>query len=271
MPHPTTIAPAKPVSVAAPQRAAPAPAPAADTIFRDGSKTSDFSFDARVSNVFDDMVSRSVPYYTQLQHMLADLAVTFLPEEGGLVCDLGCSTGTSIELIANHPRAPRNTRFVGFDNSPHMLEQARAKLAPQIAEGRVELIESDLNAGVDLPRCNVVMLNWTLQFVRPLHREALLKQVSRQLDSPGALLLSEKVLVSDSFLNRAYIDLYLRYKKQQGYTDEEIQRKREALENVLVPYRVDENIEMLKRAGFRTVDMFFRWFNFASFIAITSA
>ena len=74
--------------------------------------------------------------------------------------------------------------------------------------------------------------------------------------------------MSDSLLNRAYIDLYLRYKKRQGYTDEEIQRKREALENVLIPYRVEENIEMLHRCGFATVDVFFRWFNFASIVAV---
>ncbi len=241
-----------------------------DTVFREVKRAADFSFDARVTSVFDDMVSRSVPHYTELQQMLTDLTQEFLPEEGGLVVDLGCSTGTTIELLASSPRTPANTRFLGLDNSPHMLEHARAKLAPHMAEGRVQLIDGDLNAGIELPRCNVVFMNWTLQFVRPLHREALLRQIADHLEPPGALLLSEKVLVSDSFLNRAYIDMYLRYKKQQGYTDEEIQRKREALENVLIPYRIEENIEMLRRCGFSTVDMFFRWLNFASFVAVKS-
>lgn len=241
-----------------------------DTVFREVKRAADFSFDARVTSVFDDMVSRSVPHYTELQQMLTDLTQEFLPEEGGLVVDLGCSTGTTIELLAAGPRTPANTRFLGLDNSPHMLEHARTKLAPYIAQGRVELIDGDLNTGIDLPRCNVVFMNWTLQFVRPLHRESLLRQVADHLEPPGALLLSEKVLVSDSFLNRAYIDMYLRYKKEQGYSHEEIQRKREALENVLIPYRIDENIEMLMRCGFSTVDMFFRWFNFASFVAVKS-
>jgi tRNA (cmo5U34)-methyltransferase len=246
-------------------------APAKDTVFREVKRAADFTFDARVSSVFDDMVSRSVPHYSELQHMLADLAAEFLPEDGGVVCDLGCSTGTTIDLLANHPRTPQGTRFVGIDNSPHMLEQARAKLVSIAAAGRLELIEADLNGGIDIPPCNIIFMNWTLQFVRPLHRESLLRQIAQRLSPPGALLLSEKVLVSDSFLNRAYIEQYLRYKKRQGYSDEEIQRKREALENVLIPYRVEENMEMLRRCGFATVDMFFRWFNFASFIAIRSA
>jgi tRNA (cmo5U34)-methyltransferase len=70
-------------------------------------------------------------------------------------------------------------------------------------------------------------------------------------------------------LNRIYIEHYLEFKKSQsGYTDAENQRKREALENVLVPYRLDENYLLLNRVGFSRIDTFFRWFNFACMIAI---
>ena len=54
----------------------------------------------------------------------------------------------------------------------------------------------------------------------------------------------------------------------RGYSDAEIQRKREALENVLVPYRLEENRLMLERAGFSTIDPFFRWLNFACLLAV---
>lgn len=257
------------MSIPSPNGATAAGSPSGtDTIFRADSRPSDFAFDAGVSAVFDDMVSRSVPFYTELQRMLVDLAVEFLPEENGVVCDLGCSTGTTLALLAAHPRSPASTRFIGVDNAPDMLDRARTKLASGIAAGRVELIEADLAAGMHLPRCHVVLMNWTLQFVRPLHRESVLRWVADRIESPGALLLSEKVLVADSLLNRTYIELYLQYKRRNGYTDREIQRKREALENVLVPYRVEENTQMLQRCGFGTVDSFFRWFNFASFVAI---
>jgi tRNA (cmo5U34)-methyltransferase len=110
-------------------------------------------------------------------------------------------------------------------------------------------------------------MNWTLQFVRPIHRETVLHRVHDCLKPGGALLLSEKVLVEDSLLNRLYIELYYRFKGRQGYTTEEIQRKRESLENVLVPYRVEENLELLHRCGFPSVDMFFRWYNWAGIVA----
>lgn len=237
-----------------------------DRIFDGEGRASDFVFDEKVAGVFDDMVARSVPYYDEVQRLQVDLAVEFLPERESLVYDLGCSTGTTLHLLSSHPRCPGTARFVGLDNSPAMLEKARTKLAP--AGSRVELLEADLNAGVDLRPCRIVFLNWTLQFVRPLYRESLVRRIFLALEPGGALFLSEKVLLSDSFLNRLYIEHYLRYKRSRGYSDAEIQRKREALENVLVPYRLEENRLMLERAGFSTIDPFFRWLNFACLLAV---
>jgi tRNA (cmo5U34)-methyltransferase len=237
-----------------------------DRIFDGEGRVSDFEFDEKVAGVFDDMVARSVPYYDEVQRLQVDLAVEFLPERESLVYDLGCSTGTTLHLLSSHPRCPKAARFVGLDNSPAMLDKARAKLAP--AGNRAELLEADLNAGVDLRPCRIVFLNWTLQFVRPLYRESLVRRIYEALEPGGALFLSEKVLLSSSFLNRLYIEHYLQYKRSRGYSDAEIQRKREALENVLVPYRLEENRLMLERAGFGTIDPFFRWLNFACLLAV---
>jgi tRNA (cmo5U34)-methyltransferase len=237
-----------------------------DRIFDDEGRVSDFEFDEKVARVFDDMVARSVPYYDEIQRLQVDLAVEFLPDRESLVYDLGCSTGTTLHLLASHPRCPKAARFVGIDNSAAMLAEAKAKLGE--AGGRAQLVEADLNAGVAMRPCRIVFLNWTLQFVRPLYREALIRRVYEALEPGGALFLSEKVLLSNSFLNRLYIEHYLRYKRSRGYSDAEIQRKREALENVLVPYRLEENRLMLERAGFPTIDPFFRWLNFACLLAV---
>jgi tRNA (cmo5U34)-methyltransferase len=241
---------------------------ARDVIFQEESAARDFTFDQKVAAVFDDMVSRSVPFYGELQRMLSDLALQFLPEHDGKVCDLGCSTGTTIDLILSNPACPPTAHGYGVDNAQAMLDQAREKLATHVRANRVTLMQADLDSDLQLPPVNVVLMNWTLQFVRPIHREGLLKRIHASLRPGGALLMAEKVLVEDSLLNRLYIELYYRYKARQGYTAEEIQRKRESLENVLVPYRVEENVQLLQRCGFGTVDTCFRWFNWAAFVAI---
>ncbi|HEV7716974.1 MAG TPA: carboxy-S-adenosyl-L-methionine synthase CmoA [Steroidobacteraceae bacterium] len=241
---------------------------ARDKIFQEDNAARDFTFDTKVAQVFDDMVSRSVPFYGELQTMLADLALQFLPGQDGRVCDLGCSTGTTLDLILSNPGCPPTTHGYGIDNAQAMLDQAAEKLAPHVQARRVTLTLADLDSDLKLPPVNVVLMNWTLQFVRPIHREGVLRRICESLRPGGALLMAEKVLVEDSLLNRLYIELYYRYKARQGYSAEEIQRKRESLENVLVPYRVEENVELLKRCGFATVDTCFRWFNWAAFVAI---
>jgi tRNA (cmo5U34)-methyltransferase len=237
-------------------------------LFQENSATRDFTFDQKVAAVFDDMVSRSVPFYGELQTMLADLSLQFVPEQDGAVCDLGCSTGTTLDLILSNPACPPTTHGYGIDNAQAMLDQAREKLGTHLRTKRITLTRADLDSDLQLPPVNVVLMNWTLQFVRPIHREGLLRRIHSSIRPGGALLMAEKVLVEDSLLNRLYIELYYRYKGRQGYTAEEIQRKRESLENVLVPYRVEENVELLKRCGFSTVDTCFRWFNWAAFVAI---
>jgi len=84
----------------------------------------------------------------------------------------------------------------------------------------------------------------------------------------GALIIAEKVLTNDSHMNRFFIDFYYDFKRRNGYTDSEINHKREALENVLIPYRLDENFELFRRNGFQIVETFFQWFNFAGILCV---
>ncbi len=240
-----------------------------DRVFQQTARVEDFAFDERVAKVFDNMVSRSVPFYNEVQRIQSDLIMDFLPEEAGVVCDLGCSTGTTLEYLTRHPKCPESTHFIGYDNSESMLDKARDKLSAPLAAGKVSLMTADLSHLPPLPACNVIILNWTLQFVRPIDREQLLKDIYQALKPGGIILLSEKILVNDPVLNRLYIDHYLQFKiSQSGYTDLENQRKREALENILIPYRLDENYQLLERAGFARIGTYFQWFNFACLIAV---
>lgn len=242
---------------------------AQDTLFSNIDKVNDFCFDEHVAHVFDDMVSRSVPFYQEIQRIQAELIINFLPEDNALVCDLGCSTGTSLAYLTEHPRCPPKAHFFGIDNAQAMLAKAELKLAAQISQGRVSLECADLQKLTQLPKCDVVILNWALQFVRPIEREQLLITLFNALKPKGLLLLSEKILVEDALLNRLFIDHYLHFKtSQSGYTDTENQRKREALENVLIPYRRDENYQLLARAGFQHCETYFQWFNFVCMLAV---
>lgn len=225
----------------------------------------DFKFDATVAAVFDDMVARSVPSYMEIQRMLVELGVHFATA-GSNIYDLGCSTGTTLALL--HRALPVSAQLNGVDASAEMLEQCRDKLEVQGLADAVHLRREDLDRGVTIENASVVMLVLTLMFVRPLNRDKLVSAIYAGLNENGCLLLVEKVLGDGSLLNRLFIERYYAFKRRMGYSELEISQKREALENVLIPYRLHENRELLLQAGFREVEVFFKWYNFAGFVAV---
>jgi len=239
-----------------------------DEVYRsDRGAVADFKFGTEVAAVFDDMVTRSVPFYSEIQRMIAEMAVDFAAP-GSAVYDLGCSTGTT--FLNMHPKLDPTVRFVGLDNSVEMLEKCRAKLAEHRMERPCELRYADLNEGAVIEDASMVMLILTLQFVRPLNRDRLIGDIFRGLRPNGCLVLVEKVLGEDSLFNRLFIKYYYDMKRGQGYSKLEISQKREALENVLIPYKLLENRELLLRTGFRFADVFFKWYNFCGMVAVKS-
>lgn len=237
-----------------------------DEVFRERqSAIADFNFGEKVASVFDDMLDRSVPFYSEVQRMIGELAGDFVMP-GTNVYDLGCSTGNT--LLTLHSCVPADVKFIGLDYSPQMIERCRAKLAAHRVNRPQELICADLNQGVAIQNASLVLMVLTLQFIRPLYRDQLIGQILRGLNENGCLILVEKVLGEDSLFNRLFIKNYYDFKKRNGYTEMEISQKREALENVLVPYKLLENREMLLRAGFRYCDVFFKWYNFCGLVAV---
>jgi tRNA (cmo5U34)-methyltransferase len=225
----------------------------------------DFSFNKSVVKVFDNMVTRSVPFYTEIQRMIGEMGKDFATE-GSIVYDLGCSTGTT--LINLDERLPHDIEFIGLDNSEEMVKQCIKNFETANINRKFEIRNYDLNSGISIPNASVVIMCLTLQFIRPLYRERLLQQIYDQMNENGCLILVEKVVGEDSLFNRMFIDYYYDFKRRNHYNDIEITKKREALENVLIPYKLLENREMILSKGFRYCEVFFKWYNFAGLVAI---
>lgn len=233
-------------------------------------RASDFAFDANVAAVFDDMVQRSVPFYEEQQRMVREI-VAQAPAGNGAVYDLGCATATTLVNLCQ--TLDHVSQAVGFDNSSAMLDVGRHKIAASGLTDRIELRHGDLEQPptLQMPLADVVLMCWTLQFVRPLRRDQLIRWIYDSLAPGGVLVVTEKVLARDKSLNGRFVDFYYGLKSRNGYSGTEIARKREALENVLVPYTIDENVELFRRNGFTTCETFFQWYNFVGFLCVKNA
>ena len=211
------------------------------------------------------MLQRSVPMYQECQ----DLAVHWCAKYAKpctSVYDLGCSTGKLLLKLAEKLEHPQNIKLIGLDNSAAMLKKAKETLKSSPLS--CAMVEADLNKKLSIENASVVIMNYTLQFVKLDNRTTILKSIYEGLVSGGSLILIEKVKSEIPDLNKTFIEFHHQFKEENGYSKLEISQKREALENVLIPWTVEQNSGLIKSAGFSTVDLFFKWNNFAGFIAL---
>ncbi len=237
-----------------------------DEVFKDKKGlVSDFNFKKEVAEVFDDMLNRSVPFYQETQRMIKEISADFAVP-GTNIYDLGCSTGTT--FLSIDKSIPQDVTFIGIDYSKDMLNKAKEKLKKRGISRKYRFIRADMNTELPITNASVVIMNLTLQFVRPLYRKRVVESIAKGINEEGCLILVEKVLSINSKLNRMFIKYYYDFKKRQGYNEMEISQKREALENVLIPYRPEEDRELLLDSGFKECDTFFKWYNFCGMLAI---
>ena len=240
-----------------------------DRVFATERLPNAFAFDDQVASVFEDMINRSVPGYSTIISMIGVLAERYCGA-GSTIYDLGASLGGASFAVAQ--QLPHDDyRIIAIDNSEAMTSRLSAKLAALGELGgketsRIECRHEDLRDS-KIEDASMVILNFTLQFIEPAAREALMRKIYDGMRPGGLLIISEKIQFPDPALNELFIDLYHRFKETQGYSKLEISQKRAALENVLIPETLAAHRERLNGAGFHSVDTWFQCFNFASMVA----
>ncbi|NER59666.1 carboxy-S-adenosyl-L-methionine synthase CmoA [Pseudomonas sp. MAFF212428] len=229
----------------------------------------DFAFNEDVVRVFPDMIKRSVPGYPTIVENLGVLAAQFAQPHTALY-DLGSSLGAVTQALRRHVRH-EGCRVIAVDNAAAMVERCRQYLNAQDSMFQellpVEVIEGDILA-LQLQPASVIAMNFTLQFIEPSARLALLTRIRQALVPGGALILSEKLRFEDPQEQALLTELHVAFKRANGYSDLEIAQKRSAIENVMKPDSLEEHRQRLLAAGFSKVVPWFQCLNFASLIAL---
>ena len=148
-----------------------------------------------------------------------------------------------------------------------MLDKAAEKLKSLQELHTIELVCQSA-AEATYSGSSVVVMNYTLQFLALSQRQQLLAAIYQALAPGGLLFISEKVTASCPQFQETTTHHYEAFKARNGYARSEIERKKEALEHVLVPLTHDDQVQMLRDAGFSAVDVLIKMHNFASFVAL---
>ena len=228
-----------------------------DNLFESATAMPRFEFNQDVVNVFDDMLNRSVPFYRHILQQISDLI-----RPNPRIYDLGCSLGGLIPFL-KHQHS--DFTYVGIDKSPQMIAKAK-----QYESSNIQFMEGDIAEPIHFKDPTAIICNLVLQFICPDHRNDCIQNYYNALPSGGQLLVVEKVHQDDPVLQDIYRKNYHALKRANGYSVDEIMNKDAALQNVLITRPAQFYIDAFNSAGFDTVDIFFKWYNFVGFIAVKS-
>jgi tRNA (cmo5U34)-methyltransferase len=225
-----------------------------------------FAFDHKVANVFDDMAQRSIPFYEQVQQLVFSLAQKQL-RNGSIIYDLGCSTGEMFSLFYQS-NSVHSFKLIGVDNSPEMIEKAQEKYCRFLdINHSVGFIHQDI-LETSLEPSDMIVMNYTLQFLAPEIRSRALQKVFKALKPGGLFVLSEKIHFDSKYFEETYTDIYYQFKADKGYSQLEIAQKREALENVLRTDTLESHKQRLAEVGFIEFEVALQWCNFMTMIGV---
>lgn len=225
-----------------------------------------WEFDANVTAAFDDMLERSIPQYQVMRDAVTNVGASFV-QRGTDIVDLGCSRGAALDPFVK--RFGAYNKFYGLEVSEPMLEAARQRFSGYIEHAKtVDIRRHDLRHGYVPVSASLTLSVFTLQFIPIEHRQRVVQDVYDHTVHGGAFVLVEKILGANARLDKLFVDEYYGLKANHGYSQEAIERKRLSLEGVLVPVTAAWNEQLLLQAGFRSVDCFWRWMNFAGWVAV---
>jgi tRNA (cmo5U34)-methyltransferase len=237
-----------------------------------------FQWDAEVASIFDNMAQRSLPMYAETHRVHASLLRRYAEEcmqsyrvgthDHVTVADIGASTGAFIKTLCHVYGCDVKTGVehldvVAFDNSPHMIDDLHTKLP------WVHAIEHDITKGFSSIDINFdfVNLSYVLQFLKDGTRLPVLKSIAGRMNHGGVLFLSHKESIPNVESERMFQDEYIQFRRDNGYSNEEIEQKTRALRNSMWVDSFDFTKELLEHAGFVGVQPTTRWLNFSSLMA----
>ncbi|RIY32646.1 carboxy-S-adenosyl-L-methionine synthase CmoA [Psittacicella melopsittaci] len=240
-----------------------------DNIYAEQDIPGDFQFNDLVAEVFPDMIQRSVPIYNAILENIPLLGHRYIQDQTN-VYDLGCSLGAMTfavrqSLPLKQGEVPQGVNFYAVDNSEAMIQRAKLKLAGYQSNYPTHFLLDNIE-NVTITNASLVIMNFVLQFFKPAERYAQLERIYAGLNPGGVLMLSEKFINPDPLAEEQICQLHWDFKAKNGYSQLEIERKRNAIENIMILDTLPEHLARLEQIGFKAV-IWQLGFNFCSILA----
>lgn len=224
-------------------------------------KSSSWTFGGRTVKKFKKHISRSVPLYKEGQILTSQFSEFFI-SKNDTVYDLGCSTGELTSKIYDKNKN-KKPKIIGIDLEKDMIKQAKI----DNKRNGVTYICKDITK-FKFKKSNFITSYYTLQFIKPNVRQNVFDKIYKSLNWGGGFIFFEKVRAPDVRFQDYINQLYFDFKILNGFSEKEIITKSKSLKGVLEPFTTSENLNFLKRAGFKDFVTIQKNLSFEGFLAI---
>lgn len=215
-------------------------------------------FNKEMVNNFDDHVKKSVPLYEEFHKDIINMSVYF-SQKNTKIIDIGTSTGVLLNDLYNINKH-RNMECIGIDIEKDMIEECN---------NRYNNLKFEVCDALDFDYTNssIITSVLTLQFINKKERKEIIKKIHNEMNEDGSLFIVEKVKNNIPDVHDIYNDIYYDFKRD-NLTDEDVLDKNVSLRGVMKPLTLQDNIQILKNAGFNKIDVFMKYNNFVGLLAI---
>ncbi len=215
---------------------------------------------------FETHVGKSVPGYEN-GHKIITLLSDYFVSENSLIYDIGCSTGNLIAKLSKYHSSKKDIKFIGIEPANNFAEIFQENTKNLNLNHEYEFINCEAQ-DYEFQKFDMASAYYTIQFIKPRFRQDLINAIYEKLNWGGGFFFFEKVRGSDARFQDMLNSIYLEYKKEIGYSNEEIINKMMSLKGVLEPYTSNENYNFLVRAGFKDICVIFKNLCFEGVLAI---
>ena len=212
------------------------------------------------SNIYDEHIINVLPYYREYHDQIIDLVRAYKQDPIDWL-DTGCGTGT---LASNVLKLEQNVRFTLCDPSERMLNEAEKKLGDKnIHFIKAASHEFDYDSEYD-----VITAVQSHHYYRPDERARAVSNCYRALRNGGIFITFENIRMSSETSDTIAMKRWVKFLREHGNSEQDIKMQIDRRGVETFPITIEQHIDLLRRSGFRSVDILWASYLQAGFMAI---
>lgn len=200
----------------------------------------DWTFNGFAKN-FDSHVREQLPWYELVTDSVAYIARNYLPK-GGLVYDIGCSTGNMTLALSDLLKA-RNAKLIAIDEDTNMAEVYKSNTNNAYPISISDAIKYQYES------FDVAILMLTTMFFPVASQKEFLDNIYDKLNYGGAIIIVDKVCDESGYFATVMKRLTMFWKLKNGAKHEDILNKELSLSGIQRPINIPTNAKQFFQLG----------------------